>query len=211
VGWERDEAKPAAEKDIWDHQNEAMALWKAEAMRQAIKGLSSKQVYHGPITVRVDQVQLPTGEQRDYTVVEYRPSVAIVPLFPDGRVLLIRQYRYVLQDWSLEVPGGMVAAGEDPPTTARRELAEEGGYHPGQLEFLVRMQPDVSMSTQVVTIYVATNLTKTQPHREPSEVLEVVMLDLAEALERISRGEITSAPTIIGLQAVALARRTGRG
>ena len=163
------------------------------------KILSSQKVFDGRVfNVTVDTVS--EGEltyQRE--VVHHNGSAVIVPIFDDGTVALVRQYRHPAVRYLLEIPAGTLAKGERPETGAARELKEELGVVAGRLEKLSEFFVSPGFCEEKMWVYLATELTQGEQALEDDEILEVVRLPLDEALEMITSGEIQDAKTIIGL------------
>jgi ADP-ribose diphosphatase len=167
------------------------------------KAISSQKVFQGRVfSVTVDTVR--EGEltyQRE--VVHHGGSAVIVPVFDDGSVALVKQYRHPAVRYLLEVPAGTLASGERPETGAARELQEELGVVAGRLEKLSEFFVSPGFCEEKMWVYLATELTEGPPQLEEDEILEVVRLPIAEALEMITSGEIQDAKTIIGLMLAA--------
>jgi len=167
------------------------------------KILSSQKVFEGRVfNVTVDRVS--EGEltyQRE--VVHHNGSAVIVPIFDDGTVALVRQYRHPAVRYVLEVPAGTLAKGERPETGAARELKEELGVVAARLEKLSEFFVSPGFCEEKMWVYLATELTEGEQALEPDEILQVIRLPLTEALEMITSGEIQDAKTIIGLMLAA--------
>jgi len=167
------------------------------------KILNSQKVFDGRVfNVTVDVVS--EGEltyQRE--VVHHNGSAVIVPLFDDGTVALVRQYRHPAVRYLLEVPAGTLARGERPEVGAARELKEELGVVATRLEKLSEFFVSPGFCEEKMWVYLATELTEGQQSLEDDENLEVVRLPIADALEMITSGEIQDAKTIIGLMLAA--------
>ena len=167
--------------------------------------LESRTAHDGFATVRVDTVRMPDGDVAEREVVEHTPAVAVVPLFDDGTVVLLRQYRHPIGRYLLEIPAGKLDVdGEDPADAARRELAEETGLQAAELVHLTTFENSAGWTTEWTAVHLGTGLTETAPpddfeaeHEEAD--MEVVRLPLAEAVDAVVRGEITDAKTVIGL------------
>jgi ADP-ribose pyrophosphatase len=160
--------------------------------------LRSRRVFEGTvIAVRVDELEGRDGPAAR-EIVEHRGAVAAVPVLPDGRVLLVRQYRHAVGGTLLEIPAGTLEPGEAPEPALQRELAEEIGMRAGVLRHLVTFYPSPGFLTERVHVYLAQDLA---PHRLPAEEddLEVVAVPLAEAQAMVARGEIRDAKSVIGL------------
>jgi len=161
--------------------------------------ISTKQVYKGRIfDVRVDTIR--EGEV-EYTreVVSHNGSAVIVPLFADGTVALVRQYRHPAGKSLLEVPAGSVEKGENPLTGAIRELEEEIGVTAGKMEKLASFYISPGFLSEKMNLFLATDLTETTQRLEDDEIIEIERIPLTEALTMTRDGRIEDAKTIIGL------------
>jgi ADP-ribose pyrophosphatase len=167
--------------------------------RELPKIVSSQKVFDGRVfSVTVDTVS--EGEltyQRE--VVHHGGSAVIVPVFDDGTVALVRQYRHPAVRYLLEAPAGTLAKGERPEVGAARELQEELGLVADRLEKLSEFFVSPGFCEEKMWVYLATELTEGQQALEDDEILDVVRLPIADALEMITSGEIQDAKTIIGL------------
>jgi ADP-ribose pyrophosphatase len=126
-----------------------------------------------------------------------------VPVFDDGSVGLVRQYRHPAVRYLLEVPAGTLRRGEIPEEGAARELEEELGLVCGSMEKLSEFFVSPGFLEEKMWIFLATQLTETQQRLEDDELIEVVRLPLSQALNLITTGEIEDAKTIIGLMLAA--------
>jgi ADP-ribose pyrophosphatase len=153
----------------------------------------------GMLTVKRDQVRLPTGNtsQREYVV--HPGAVAVVPLLANGNVILEKQFRYPLHQVFIELPAGKIDAGEDILVTGQRELLEETGYSAGEWIKLGEIHPCIGYSNEVIHLYLARGLLQGAHHRDEDESLEVFEASFADCLGMIERGEITDAKTIAAL------------
>jgi ADP-ribose pyrophosphatase len=167
------------------------------------KTISSQKVFAGRVfNVTVDTVR--EGEltyQRE--VVHHHGSAVILPVFDDGTVELVRQYRHPAVRYLLEAPAGTLAEGERPEDGAARELQEELGLVAGRLEKLSEFFVSPGFCEEKMWVFLATELTEGKQNPDEDEVLDVVRLPLAEALEMISSNEIQDAKTIIALMLAA--------
>jgi|SRR4030095_1789589 ADP-ribose pyrophosphatase len=165
--------------------------------------LNSRRVFDGSVfDVTVDTIQ--EGEliyQRD--VVRHPGSAVIVPVFEDGTVALVKQYRHPTVRYLLEIPAGTLDEGEKPEVGAARELEEELGVVAGKMEKLSEFFVSPGFCEEKMWVYLATELTETSQRLDDDELIEIVRLTLTEALEMISDGEIEDAKTIIGLMLAA--------
>jgi ADP-ribose pyrophosphatase len=165
------------------------------------RGLTQERVFSGHILrIRVDTVALPNGEIANREIVEHPGAAAVVPLTDDGHVLLVRQYRYAINEVTLEIPAGKLEhANEDVTETARREFMEETGCHSGELIYLGRMHSSPAILGEVLHIFAARGFGQACAKTDPDEFLELVKVPVDEALAMIKRGAITDAKTIVGL------------
>ena len=171
--------------------------------RELPKILNSQKVFEGRVVnVTVDTVN--EGEltyQRE--VVHHNGSAVIVPVFDDGTVALVRQYRHPAVRYLLEVPAGTLAKGERPEIGAARELKEELGLVAARLEKLSEFFVSPGFCEEKMWVYLATELSEGEQALEDDEIIDVVRLPIADALEMITSGEIEDAKTIIGLMLAA--------
>ena len=163
--------------------------------------LQTAELYRGPkIGLRIDAVRLADGRETTRAVVFHPGAVAIVPLLPDGRVVLIRQYRHATGEVLLELPAGTRdQPGEAPIDTAARELIEETGYRAGHLEQLSDFYTAPGFCNELMSLYLATGLTLGDQRLMDDEAIAVEVLPLSDALGLIADGTIRDAKTIIGL------------
>ena len=138
------------------------------------------------------------GQTHVRDIVEHPGSVVILPLLDDGRVCLIRNYRIAVDATLIELPAGTLE-GEDPLTTARRELIEETGYRARSLEPLLDFFVSPGILNERMHLFVARGLTPGEPELEPGEEIERLEVPWAEALEMIRAGTIQDAKTLVGL------------
>ena len=161
--------------------------------------IDSVEIFQGRIfEVTVDTVvEGDVKYQRE--VVHHPGSAVIVPIFADGSVALVRQYRHPAVRYLLEVPAGTLNRGETPEDGAARELEEELGFVAGCLEKLTEFFVSPGFCEEKMWVFLATDLRETRQQLEADELIEVRRLPLASALEMITAGEIEDAKTIIGL------------
>ena len=172
--------------------------------------MSTRQIYRGKvITLNIDTVTLPNGVTIDLEMVRHPGAAAVVPLKDDGTVVLIRQFRHAVGGFIFEIPAGKLHLGEDPKACAARELEEEIGYQAGTLELLSSIFTAPGFTDEVIHIYKATGMTKTQQNLDRDEVLEIVEMPLPEAIDMIRTGAIRDAKTMVGLQSVFLENANG--
>jgi len=160
----------------------------------------SKAVFTGRIIqVETGTVVLPNGESLEMEAVRHPGGAAMVALDDEQRVCLLRQFRPVLDDWIWELPAGKIDHGEPPLDTARRELREETGITAGQWHSLGCIVSSPGIFDEVISLYLARELSHAEAESEAHEVFEVHWLPFDEALQRARDGDISDAKTIAGL------------
>ena len=174
--------------------------------------LTSERVYDGALLhVRRDEVRLPDGGASVREWIDHPGAAAAVPVFADGTVLLVRQFRYPPRREFLEVPAGKLdQPGEDPLALARRELAEEAGLRAERWTPLGKTYPGIGYSNEVIHLYLAEELTEVGAELDEGEFVVPVRMPFAEAVDLARQGEVLDAKTAIALL-LADAERTRRG
>jgi ADP-ribose pyrophosphatase len=168
----------------------------------------SRRIYEGRVVnLRVDLVRLPDGRVVEREVVEHPGAAAMVALTDREEVLMVRQYRYAVGQTLLELPAGTLEAGEDPLACAVRELAEELGATARRWEPLATLFYSPGFLTEVMHLFLASDLVEGEPRPGPDERLTVQRIPLPEAVELVRRGEVRDAKSVAGL--LLIARRRG--
>jgi ADP-ribose pyrophosphatase len=167
------------------------------------KVIDTKSIYRG----RVFEVTVDTVSEGEKTyareVVHHPGSAVIVPVFDDGTIALVRQYRHPAVRYLLEAPAGTLRRGEAPEAGAKRELEEELGVVSGRLEKLSEFFVSPGFCEEKMWVYLATELTETEQQLDDDEILTVVRIPFSQALSMITTGEIEDAKTIIGVMLAA--------
>jgi ADP-ribose pyrophosphatase len=149
--------------------------------------------------VRVDTLRLPDGTSYTREIIEYGTAVVLVPVAPDGRLLLVRQYRHATRQWLLELPaGGVDERDASPEAAALRELREETG-HRGTLTRIGGMFLAPGYSEEYQHVYAATGLAEDALDADEDEDLVLERATLDEALGYIDAGVICDAKSIAAL------------
>ena len=153
------------------------------------------------ITTRRDEAELPDGQRATRDVVEHPGGVVILPVLDDGRILLVRQWRYPLGRTLIEVPAGKLDPGEhaDPMAAARRELMEETGYEPAHMEELTSIYTSPGFCDERLWLYKATGLRKIADHNDvkaDDEFIDLLTVTVDEAFAMARSGEILDAKTL---------------
>lgn len=165
--------------------------------------IKSETIFSG----RVIEVSIDTVREGNITyqreVVHHTGSAVIIPVFADGTIALVRQYRHPAVRYLLEAPAGTLRRAEAPEEGAQRELEEELGIVAGRLEKLSEFFVSPGFCEEKMWVYLATELTETKQRLEDDEVLDVVRIPFSRALNMITTGEIEDAKTIIGVMLAA--------
>lgn len=163
--------------------------------------LSSEQLVDGVLLKAFrDEVRLPNGDTSIREWIDHPGASAIVPLFPDGRTLLVRQFRFPPRRTFLEVPAGKLdEPNEDPADVAARELEEETGWWADRFEKLGAAYPCIGYSNELIHVYAAYGLERGEQDLAEGEFVEVVSMDLDEAVKKAREGEIKDMKTVTAL------------
>jgi len=162
--------------------------------------LSTRRVYEGKVlSLDVDEVEEPGAVRARREVVRHPGSVAALPVHEDGRVLLVRQYRYPVDAEVWELPAGRLDEGESPEEGARREMEEEVGLRPGRLEPLSVFYTTPGFCDEEMHLFRASELATVPARPEADERIESALFTLQDAREMIRRGEIREGKTLVAL------------
>jgi ADP-ribose diphosphatase len=168
-------------------------------------------LYDGKVlSLHLDEVEEPGGVRAMREVVRQRGSVAALAVSADDRVVLVRQYRYAVDDALWELPAGRMDPGETPEQAARRELVEEVGLEAGVVEPLAVFYTTPGFCDELMHVFRATELRQVPPRPEDDERIEPRWFGLDEALTMVERGEIREGKTLVALLREH-SRRNGRG
>ena len=164
------------------------------------KKISSKIVYDGTfLNVRKDLVSLPNGKKSTREWINHPGAVCIIPILPNGKLALIRQFRYPIGKEMIELPAGKLDANETPKNCALRELEEEIGHKANKLTLLTHIHPAIGFANETMWLFLAENLIETKINQDEDEFLELIPTDLKDAIKMTWNGEITDVKTIIGI------------
>ena len=168
------------------------------------KTLSSEIVFHGRVfDIRRDRIAEGDAEY-DREIITHNGSAVIVPLFADGTIALVKQYRHAAGRYLLELPAGVLDSIEELPVTgARRELEEEIGVTAENLTLIAEFYVSPGFLSEKMFVYLATGLTETAQNLDADEFVEIVRLPLSDTVKMIQTGEIEDAKTIIGITRAA--------
>jgi ADP-ribose pyrophosphatase len=155
------------------------------------KKLSQRELDKNPWWVyRQDTFMLPNGEVGDYFYVHTNGSSLVIPLLDDGTIVMVKQYRYLCDEESLEFPCGGVKAAGDYLSTAIHELAEEAGFASADLRHVGQFNPFNGVTNEWCRVYIAKQLRTVEARPDVTEEFELQHLRPTEIDERIRSGEI---------------------
>lgn len=165
--------------------------------------IGRKLIHNGTIVdIYQDQMQLPDGSEENFDFIQHKGAAAVIPVMDDGRIIMVRQYRNAIDDYTLEIPaGGRNSVDEPTLECAYRELEEETGYHADKKDvtFLLTLYTTVAFCNEKIDIYMAKNLRKTEQHLDDDEFIDVQTYTIDELTDLILQGKIVDAKTIAGL------------
>ena len=179
-------------------------------MVQKLKRLKRELAHSGAIVnMYEDSIEMPNGKVVKWDFIEHpKGAAAILPVLPDGRILMVRQYRNALDRITLEIPAGARdSVTEDTAVCARRELKEETGYSCGKIEKLLSLKSTVAFCDELIDVYLATELTKGEQHLDEDEFIDLEGYRLEDLCEKIYAGEIQDAKTVAAVMANANKRK----
>ncbi len=167
--------------------------------------LSREYPFKGKIfDIAVCEAELADGRKVRRDVICHSGGACILPLYDDGSVTLVRQYRYGVSEVTLEVPAGKLEIGEDPLEAVRRELSEETGCTADEIILLGKDYASPAILSEIIYVYLARGLHEGSQHLDPGEFLELVRIPLTEAVDMVMRGEIKDGKTQIALLKAAM-------
>jgi len=146
----------------------------------------------------VNRLRLPNQAEGDWECIRHPGGALAVPVTPDGRLVLVRQYRFTVQGRLLEFPAGTIEPHEDPLTTIQREIEEETGYHANTWKKLGEFFIAPGYSDEIIYTFLAQDLEKleTPPQGDADEDMETVLMTPEEFEQAILAGEQVDAKTI---------------
>lgn len=171
--------------------------------------ISSEDIFDGVLLhVKRDYVKLPNGNTSVREWIKHQGASAVVPVLPNGNIIMVRQYRYPIGKVTLEIPAGKLdTPDEDPLLCAKRELSEETGYSAKSYKLLHKLATTVGFSNEWIYIYMAHDLVKGEQHPDEDEFINLVEMPLEEALHLIEQGEIFDAKSVTAILMVDKLRR----
>lgn len=150
---------------------------------------------------QIDQIILPDGRKRNREFLTHPGAVGVLAFPTPNQILLVKQYRYPVQKFTYEIPAGKLAKGENPSSCVRRELEEEAGYRAKRVKKVLHFWPTAAFSDEVIHLYIATDLVKTEVHPDDDEFLEIVHVTPRQMEQLIRKGQIHDSKTLIAYMA----------
>jgi ADP-ribose pyrophosphatase len=162
--------------------------------------LRSEVIYEGPIFgIRRDEVIEPSGVHAIREVITHPGSVVVLPVLPDGRILMIRQYRHAARQYLWELVAGRIDPGEKPPQAAARELMEETGYRARKFRIFLDIFPTPGFLEERMFILLAAGLTAGVAEPEDDENIVSRAYHRKQLEEMIRQGKVRDAKSIAGI------------
>ena len=144
-------------------------------------------------------VRLPDESVRVFDLVEHNPSITVVPVTDDGRILFVRQYRMGAEEDLLELPAGVLETDEDPAVGARRELREETGMDAGELKLLGKAYLAPGYSSELMYFYLGRQLTPSPLEQDEDEFLQLESFSIGESMDMAREGAFLDSKTLAAL------------
>lgn len=161
--------------------------------------LRRKLFYQGrKFAFEVNRFRLPNKVEGELECIRHPGGALVVPVTSDGRLVLVRQYRFTVQGRILEFPAGTVEPGEDPAGTVEREIQEETGYQAGNIQKVGEFFLAPGYSDEIIYAFLATDLVKLEnpPAQDDDEDIEVVLMTPDEVEKAIHTGDLADAKSI---------------
>jgi ADP-ribose pyrophosphatase len=172
----------------------------AKAGRGTAKILSSEMVYQGKVFgVRRDEVLEPDGLRTTREVITHPGSVVVLPVLPDGRIVMVRQYRHATRQYLWELVAGRSEPEETPKQGAARELLEETGYRAKRFKIFLDVFPTPGFLEERMYLLLAEGLTAGEAQPEEDEKIEVRAFKLKDLKQMIKSGRLRDAKSIAGI------------
>ena len=161
---------------------------------------AEREIFKGRVIRLVNRdLVLPNGRNTTYSIVEHPGAVAIVPVFENGDVILLKQFRPSIGAEIYEIPAGTLEEGESPLATAKREIVEETGYKARTWEKIAEFYTAPGFCTELMHVFVAKGLSPAHAEGDADEILKPIRMSLAKALEMVRKKKVRDAKSIAGL------------
>ena len=149
-----------------------------------------------------DEAILPDGKVSSREWIKHPGACAIVPIFENGDIMMINQFRYPVKQIFLEVPAGKIDPNENPFETAKRELIEETGINANKFHYTGHFYPAIGYADEIIHVFAATGLSEGSKEADMDEFLMNERIFFSDAIKLIHKGEITDGKTIVSLTRV---------
>lgn len=162
--------------------------------------LSSKEVFNGRLLhVYFDEVSLPDGSTSTREWIKHPGASAVLPVFENGDVMLVRQFRYPMSQIFYEVPAGKIDPDEEAGSTARRELKEEAGLTCSHFQYIGQFYPGIGYSDELIHLYTAWDIESFDQQVDEDEFLLKERIPFREAVDMVHSGEISDGKSMVTL------------
>lgn len=170
---------------------------------EKFRKLAETEIFKGcRVHLITETIELPNGKEVEWELVKHIGAAAVIPVDSNGDILMVKQYRNASDSITLEIPAGTLdEKHEDPINCAHRELEEETGYRTENMTFLYKFYSSIGICDEVISIYVAKDLVKTQQNLDDDEFVEVYRYSLDELIKMCFDGRIIDNKTISALLA----------
>jgi ADP-ribose pyrophosphatase len=178
----------------------ALSPIEAKPVQKRARILKSKVIFRGRVVeLKIERVIEPGGVETTRELVCHPGSVVVIPHLPDGRLILVRQYRHAVQESLWELVAGGMEPGETPRRSARRELLEEAGYRARVLKPLLEFYPSPGILSERMYLVEAWDLTPSQGQPDADERIEIGFFTVKEVQGMIRRRKIRDGKTLVGI------------
>jgi ADP-ribose pyrophosphatase len=178
----------------------AISFHEVKPVQKRARILMSETIFRGRVVqLKVERVIEPGGVETTREVVCHPGSVVVVPHLPDGRLILVRQYRHAVRESLWELVAGGIERGETPRQSARRELQEETGYHARTLKPLLEFYPSPGILSEKMHLVEAWGLTPSQGQPDDDERIQTGVFTVEKVMKMIRRHEIRDGKTLVGI------------
>ncbi|MFE8702594.1 NUDIX hydrolase [Cytobacillus sp. FJAT-54145] len=171
------------------------------------KTIKTEKIFNGKvISLQVDDVELPNGKTSKREIIKHPGAVAVLAITDENKIVMVEQYRKALEKMIIEIPAGKLEKGEEPASTARRELEEETGYDCEKLEWLISFYTSPGFADEIIHLYVAKGLFKKEnaASLDEDEFVNVMEITLEKAQEYLREQRIYDAKTAYAIQYLQL-------
>ena len=166
------------------------------------KTINSTPIFEGRvISLKVDEVELPNGKKGTREIINHPGAVAIIALTPENKIVLVEQYRKALERSIIEIPAGKLEKGEEPITTAMRELEEETGYQAEKFTLIQSFATSPGFADEIIHLFLAENisLVDQKADLDEDEFVELIEVTVEEAEQLVVEGKIFDAKTAFAI------------